>query len=316
MLLGCGGTTSGGGGEGADGTAGAGGEGGSAGAPSLEFDCNVEAPDNCPSTPPNTIDATRPAQVTVPEGYTVETRYPLVVVLHAAASTGTAAALYLGATDRLEAREFVLLTPNALPDVDGNLAWNTGATSPAFDGSAPDDLDYLRRLLEEAQRAYRIDAARVYLMGSSGGANLALDLVCAQPEVVAAVISQAGALPAESACSDDATALLSIHGTNDVSVPFGGGILFPNGVEVLSAVNLVSGFAQRTGCGAAQNLAGIDLVADLPGAETRVQAYESCPAGTAHELWAVQQAPNRPDFTEGARDLWFDWLFARMRTAP
>ena len=28
------------------------------------------------------------------------------------------------------------------------------------------------------------------------------------------------------------------------------------------------------------------------------------------ELWMVQQAPHLPDFTDDARELWFDWLFA------
>jgi poly(3-hydroxybutyrate) depolymerase len=64
-----------------------------------------------------------------PSDYTTATRYPLVVVLHARGSSAAETAIYLGATQRIEARQFVLVTPDGTEDTEGRLAWDAGAES-------------------------------------------------------------------------------------------------------------------------------------------------------------------------------------------
>ena len=300
------GTAAGGsGGTGGGGTGGVGGSGGSA-----VFDCEAPDPANCPEVPPPTIDASRPAQVRVPRDYTTATRYPLVVVLHARGSTAAATALYLGATPRVEELQFVLITPDGTEDTQGQLAWNAGAGAAMFEPEAPDDVAYVLGLIEEAQRTYRVDASRIYLMGSSNGAHLALDVLCDDPTRITAVVSQAGALPADATCTQAQASLLSVHGTADEVVSFGGGEQ-PSGITILSAVDLVAGVAERSACEPFQMGPSLDLVPEPPGAETRVRSYMNCDAQAEVELWMVQQAPHIPDFSDDARDLWFDWLFAR-----
>lgn len=296
-----------GGGAGSHGAAGAGGSVNAA-----PFDCDEPESMNCPSVPPDRIDDERPAAVVVPSDYTTDTAYPLVIVLHGNGSFGSANSLYLGATQRVDSLQFVLVTPDASPDVDGVLGWNAGAIVLEFPGEPPDDRAYVRRLIDEAKRAYRIDDARIYLLGTSNGGHLALDLICEDPSVATAVLNQAGALPMEAACNEGVTSLLSVHGTADDTVAFGGGTR-ENGIVIYSAVALVAAFAENTGCGPVENTGSIDLVDGLPGAETRVQRYGDCVGGAEHALWAVQQAPHTPNFSEDARDLWFDWLLAQVR---
>ena len=297
--------------DGAAGGGGAGGSGGVAGSGGVEaFDCDVSEPTNCPEVPPPTIDASRPAQVQTPSDYTTATRYPLVVVLHARGSSAAATAIYLGATQRIEARQFVLVTPDGTEDTEGRLAWDAGASDSMFEPEAPDDIAYVLGLIEEAKRTYRLDASRLYLMGSSNGAHLAIDILCDDPASVTAAVSQAGALPSDTTCAEGPASLLSVHGTSDEAVTFGGGEQ-ESGITILSAIDLLGGFGERSGCDPFTILPNLNLLPEPPGAETRVRAYSNCDAEAESGLWAVQQAPHVPDFTDDARDLWFDWLFAR-----
>ncbi|MDH3726114.1 MAG: alpha/beta hydrolase-fold protein [Myxococcales bacterium] len=289
------------------------GVGGDGGTEMVPFDCDTPAPANCPTAPPDSIDAERPADALVPTDYAPSARYPLVIVLHGLGSFGSANAIYLGAIQRVDSRQYILVTPDALEDVEGVRGWNADAIVLEFEPEPPDDRAYVRRLIAEAKRTYRIDEDRIYLMGTSNGGHLALDLICEDPTVVTAVLNQAGALPEDAPCDTGATSLLSVHGTDDETVAFGGG-LRENGVTILSAVNLVAQFAARSGCAPVEVSANLDLVPDPPGAETRVQSYSGCLGGSESALWAVQQGPHVPDFTDAARDLWFDWLLASTRS--
>ncbi len=305
VVAGCG-SSDGGGGSG--GVAGSGGAAGSGGVEA--FDCDVSEPANCPEVPPQTIDASRPAQVQAPSDYTTATRYPLVLVLHARGSSAAATAIYLGATQRIEARQFVLVTPDGTEDTEGRLAWNAGASDSTFEPEAPDDSAYVLGLIEEAKRTYRLDPSRIYLMGSSNGGHLAIDILCDDPASVTAAVSQAGALSADTTCAEGPTSLLSVHGTSDETVAVGGGER-ESGIAILSAINLLAGFGERSGCDPFVILPNLNLLPEPPGSETRVRSYSNCNAEAENGLWAVQQAPHVPDFTDDARDLWFDWLFAR-----
>ena len=307
IVAGCG-SSDGAAGGGGGGTGGSGGVAGSGGVEA--FDCDVSEPTNCPKVPPPTIDASRPAQVQTPSDYTTATRYPLVVVLHARGSSAAATAIYLGATQRIEARQFVLVTPDGTEDTEGRLAWDAGASDSMFEPEAPDDIAYVLDLIEEAKRTYRLDASRLYLMGSSNGAHLAIDILCDDAASVTAAVSQAGALPSDTTCAERPASLLSVHGTSDAAVTFGGGEQ-ESGITILSAIDLLAGFEERSGCDPFTILPNLNLLPEPPGAETRVRAYSNCDAEAESGLWAVQQAPHVPDFTDDARDLWFDWLFAR-----
>ena len=308
---GCGGSGTGAGGNAGGGGGGDGGAGGAGGAGgSAVFDCQVPQPANCPDVAPPTIDAARSAQVHVPSNYTTATRYPLLVVLHARGATAAATALYLGATERVEELQFILVTPDGTEDTQGQLAWNARAGAAMFEPEAPDDVAYVLGLVEEAQRTYRVDASRIYLMGSSNGGHLALDILCNDPTPITAVVSQAGALPSDANCTNAPTSLLSVHGTADEVVSFGGGEQ-ASGITILSAVDLVGGFAERSACGPFQMTPSLDLVPVPAGAETRVRSYANCDMQAEVTLWMVQQAPHMPDFSDDARALWFDWLFAR-----
>ena len=68
---------------------------------------------SCVSNPDLQIGEDRPAQVHIPSDYTPSTRYPLIIVLHGYGASGSVQAGYLGLTERVDSKQYVLVVPTA-----------------------------------------------------------------------------------------------------------------------------------------------------------------------------------------------------------
>jgi polyhydroxybutyrate depolymerase len=129
-------------------------------------------------------------------------------------------------------------------------------------------------------------------MGHSNGGFMTERLACALGDTIAAAASLAGAAPPrEQKCAPSTRlALLSVHGDADEIVRYGGGTVFDSAGNS-SFPGSEQGFqdwAKRLGCsGAALSGPDRDLDPRLPGTETRVERYPSCPGGSV-ELWTVR----------------------------
>lgn len=99
-------------------------------------------------------------------------------------------------------------------------SWNAGPCCGAAAGQV-DDLAYLDRLLQVTGALQGIDRRRVHLAGYSNGAMLAYRYACGRPGRIAGVLAVAGTHTAP--CTPTrATAILSVHGAKDPTVPLGG----------------------------------------------------------------------------------------------
>ena len=99
-------------------------------------------------------------------------------------------------------------------------SWNAGPCCGAAAGTV-DDLAYLDRLLEVVGALQGVDRRRVHLAGYSNGAMLAYRYACGRPGRVAGVLAVAGTHTAP--CTPTrATAVLSVHGAQDPTVPLSG----------------------------------------------------------------------------------------------
>lgn len=155
---------------------------------------------------------------------------PLVVFL---TGTGGTAAW----TDRetgwskLAAREgFALAIPEALPPDPSKppsfLAnpprWNDG--SPAlFDSSAPDDVDFLTKVIDDAVNRFGVDPRRVFVTGFSNGAGMAFRLTAERADRIAAVAPVAGHLWVSEPKPSRPVPTLYLVGTHDPLIPLNGG---------------------------------------------------------------------------------------------
>ena len=110
----------------------------------------------------------------------------------------------------------------ALPVAVGEL-WNDGRR-PARPG--PDDVGFLRAVIDDACRDDAVDPRRVYVVGMSNGAAMAARLVAAHADAVAAVAQVAGTVANVLAATwspSRPVPLLQIHGSADPYAPYAAG---------------------------------------------------------------------------------------------
>jgi polyhydroxybutyrate depolymerase len=159
----------------------------------------------------------------------------LVIVLHGGLGNaerierggGTEKGLRL---DEVAARNgFVVAYLNGTPVMrmygPDKLGWNAGGGCCGVPAEKNvDDVGYITGAVNHLVAKYGVDPARVYAIGHSNGAMMAMRLVC-ETTVFAAAISVSGPLnlDVESCPGARGKRILSIHGEQDQNVPVAGG---------------------------------------------------------------------------------------------
>jgi polyhydroxybutyrate depolymerase len=210
----------------------------------------------------------------------------------------------------------LLVVVDGTQNPDGARFWNAGGACCDLYDQSVDDVGYLDAVLDDLALHYRVDPKRVYVVGHSNGGFMAYRYACERAERVAAIVSLAGAGPADvTLCQPrEPVAVLQIHGDGDEIVPYAGGnfsspellatlkkrgfLLPPGGPHTTAfagAHATVAAWAARDGCSAEEQPGGapIDLEARIPGSETVVTRYEGCKAGAA-ELWTIRGGAHVP----------------------
>jgi polyhydroxybutyrate depolymerase len=215
-------------------------------------------------------------------------------LLHGLGSSGEELAAGSDWPSFAESHGIAWAAPSGPVDSQGRRFWDAGPSCCNFEALPVDHVAALGQLIQQLKQSPRIDGSRVYVGGHSNGAFMAHRLACERPELVSGIIAVAGVAPQSRATCRTPTALrvLQIHGDRDPIVTYAGGHLFrrPGLPEHLSAYESAEGWATALGCDRAPtSRPAVDLESELPGAETRVDAFEHCRAG-AVELWSVTGA--------------------------
>lgn len=259
----------------------------------------------------------RPVTVHVPGSYDSAGPVPLVVALHAYTSDPAELESYLRLTGESDRRRFVYAYPQGSTNAQGELFWNATDACCAFSGAEPDDSGYLSDLIAALQDAYRIDRARVYLIGHSNGAFMAFRMACDHADQVTAIVAINGASwndPARCAPSQP-VGVLAVHSTDDENIAFGGGVIgqtpYPS-----AQTTLTQWLGYNRCAGEAHDAAALDLVNDLPGAETSVRVYDrACAAGSTVQAWTINGGSHVPHLGSGFAPAVTDFLLAHTRRA-
>jgi polyhydroxybutyrate depolymerase len=202
--------------------------------------------------------------------------------------------------DSLKAR---LVFADGTLDAEGRRFWNAGKACCNFYGAAVDDVAYLDALLDDAERRFRVDRKRVYLVGFSNGGFMARRYACERPERVAAVVSIGGAGPSPEECKPKrGVSVLEIHADTDPVVPYAGGLLggsLPKSAPCPSARDSILAVARADGCdgAAVEDAHRLDLDEALPGEETSVLRFPGCKDGASAELWTIRGGGHIPNPT-------------------
>jgi len=261
-----------------------------------------------PAEPDRTpLGGDRPADVLLPRAYDATRPWPLVVMLHGFGASGLLQRIYLQLPAQVDVRGFILVTPDGTVDPNGSRFWNAWQECCDFSGTNVDDVGYLLGLLDEAEQRYNVDLDRVYFMGHSNGGFMSFRMACEAGDRIAGIMQLAGAMPKDPTLCNDAgpVAILSVHGTNDDTIPF------ESTARYAGAVDSLATWIDRGGCGAEPTSEeGPAYTLDTGTTVTRWD----CAAADV-ELWALDGAGHLPSFSTAFAPAMLDWLLARPRTA-
>lgn len=257
----------------------------------------------------------RRVTVHVPASYSAGTPAPLVIGLHGYTSNGAELESYLRLTAESDRRGFVYAYPDGSTDKRGDQFWDATDACCDFYGSRPDNSRFLSDLITTIQGSYRIDRARVYLIGHSNGAFMAFRMACDHADQITAIVAFNGATWQDaSRCRPSApVSVLAIHSDADEQIAFGGGDI--NGVAYPSADRTATDWLGYDGCAnTGTDAPALDLVSDLAGAETSVRSYAGgCTAGSEVRVWTIKGGQHVPKLGPGFAPAVADFMLSRTR---
>lgn len=260
----------------------------------------------------------RAARVYLPSGYDKATPMPLVLVLHGAGDT-TYIVDYFGMEPLAEVRGFLLSHPAGTTDSEGYIGWN--ATEEGCVKGA-DDAAYLRGLIEALAGQYAVDPKRIHLAGHSCGGAMSQRMACDHADLIAGIACYAGymELDPELRRPSEPVNVLVLHGTADDIVAYGGGVGGKGDVWGARGLAVARNWAAYNGgAGAVWDTQPVlDLDLTLPGLDSTVLRYTTCPPGGAVELWTINGGTHIAWLYDETRRSQFqygliDWLLAHPK---
>lgn len=257
-----------------------------------------------------TLGDERPATLTLPAGIEDMGPVPLIIGLHGYTSNSGELDGYFGLSDRV-GRGYALLLPDGMVDTEGDTHWNATDWCCAFRADPPaDDVAYLSGLVEEARG--HVEISEVIAFGHSNGGFMAYRLACEEAADIRTVVSLAGGSFDDLTHCDGAApvSVLQVHGDADEVVVYG-----PN-EKHSGAIEEVELWAQRAGCGPAEDAGTADLDAGLEGEETSRTAYPGCDGGHRVEVWTIHGGRHIPNFSPPLAEPVLDWLGIGAASAP
>jgi polyhydroxybutyrate depolymerase len=263
------------------------------------------------------IDAGRgPIPLTVPKAYDRAVPTPLIVSLHGYSSSSERHDSRWGISALADRYGFLTIAPEGTREAEGdrNPFWNASDACCNFEGSRVDDSAYLRRIIDQIRASYNVDASRIYVIGHSNGGFMSYRMAYEHSDVVAAIVSLAGANHLEQRDPPPHPVhVLQVHGTDDGTIAYRGGEI--RGNRYPSAFASVSRWAQYNGCdGSVASREMRDLDASLPGHETGVMKMNAgCKDGGSAELWTISDGAHSPVYSDTWGAQVVEWLLAHPK---
>jgi polyhydroxybutyrate depolymerase len=261
------------------------------------------------------IGGDRPVKMYIPSGYDGTKAAPLVVLLHGYGATGAVQEGYFKLKPVADERGFIYAVPDGTVDATGKQFWNATDACCGF-GAAVDDSAYLSGVIDEIEKAYKVDAKRVYVVGHSNGGFMSYRMACDHADQIAAIVSLAGAtFNDDSKCKPtEPVSVAQIHGTADTTIQYGGGVTIAN-LMYPGAVKTVETWAAHDGCEGQPSDGGtLDIEGAIAGQETKVSVYGTgCMAGGHAELWTVEGGGHIPSLSGDFAPNVFDFLEAHPK---
>ncbi len=253
----------------------------------------------------------RPATLQVPTSYDPATPIPLLLILHGYSRKPAYVIPVFQMESFHEDLGVLTIAPQGLQNPMGAHYWNGSPACCDSWGSGVDDVAYLSALIESIQSKYNVDSRRIYAIGHSNGAFMAHTLACERPDLLAGIVSVAGA--ANPSCIPKGpVSVVHAHATGDDIVWYNGGML--NGAVYPGAEATVAYWAEANGCSPESEVVGpLDFNYFAPGAESMISRHLGCPEGGSVELWTEPDGPHTPRLPVDFYFKWWEWMSAHSK---
>jgi polyhydroxybutyrate depolymerase len=172
---------------------------------------------------------------------------PLVLVLHGAAMNAQMMASFSGMNAQADVSRFIAVYPNGTGWQNTLLRWNSGGIGP--EQQKPDDVAFLRALLDDLAAALKVDPRRVFAAGLSNGGMMSYRLATEMSDRIAAIAAVGGTLTVPDPQPARAVPAIHFHGTDDRIVPYTGPARrHPSGISFQSVPETIAAWVKLTGC--------------------------------------------------------------------
>jgi polyhydroxybutyrate depolymerase len=205
---------------------------------------------------------------------------PLVVLLHGLGGSAARMESYTGMSALADRERFAVAYAQGLGAPANWNVWRPGA---------PDDVAYVRALIDRARQVARIDSRRIFVAGHSNGGLMAYRVGAELGDRVAAIGVVAGSIGWRADAGEQAVvrgptrpvSAIIVHGTADDIVPFDDTIPRPAAYRrAIPAPESAAYWARSLGCAAPPER-------ETPsGGIVRLERHR-CPRGAAVELHAI-----------------------------
>ncbi len=203
--------------------------------------------------------------VRIPDNYSVEKQYPLVLAFHGGGGNARLFESRSGLTEIANQEEFIVCYPNGNGRIEFlYLTWNAGYCCEYALEQNIDDVNFVRELLIHLEIQYSIDTNRIYATGMSNGGIFTHRLGAEMSERFAAIAPVAGSIGGyETRVSElylppipnSPLPVFIIHGVLDTHVAYEGGhAVLSSGSRIdLSVKDTVSFWASSNGADLVEN---------------------------------------------------------------
>ena len=244
-------------------------------------------------------------RVLIPEG---DGPFPAMVYLYGSGGRSVTIANHPVFEAAVGGRGYALIVPSAREMTYEGGIRATGWSLRSEPEHARDDVAFLRRVIEDAARRFRLDRDRILLAGQSRGGFLVWEVACHEPDLAAAyAVHAAGYLGDLPATCARPVRFLQTHGAADMVVPMAGS----DGPVPWQTINPVPAalalLASTNGC-AAPEADGAELFDGFVR-----QSWPGCAPGSRLDLLVHQGGHGMPA-------TWFravlDWFEEPLPEAP
>lgn len=163
----------------------------------------------------------RSCLVHIPPQYKPDQPTPVVLVLHGARTNGAITVAVTGMNAKSDSAGFIAAYPNGT-GTDPFLYWNAGQKTARIVQENPDDVKFIRLLLEDLPAVVNVDTNRVYATGLSNGGTMCYRLAAELSDRIAAIAPVAGTMAIPEPRPHRPVPVIHFHGTADATVRYDG----------------------------------------------------------------------------------------------